>query len=361
MTSTSLEVSAVSAADVEFGVRLGGTLPPSEYARFAEHLEVHGFHAATVSGDLMMQPPALPLATMAAASGRLRLGVGCYTPWTLHPVEIARQLAYLDHLSDGRIFMGVARGARMTQLRIDQSNALSAIEDCVNVVRTLLAQADGGYRGRVYRLAPNAVAQYPIRRAAIPLMIGTWSPVLAAYAGEHADEIQLCCCANADMVAVMREYAIVGSKRAGRPADEPRIVLAAVTVVDDHADVARSRARTEVARSFHEAASLDSTFETDPEVLTRMAPFLLAGDYESAGRLIPDDALARFTFSGNADQIVEQAMGVYAAGAARIEFGAPFGTTPHRGIELLGRRVLPALRAVLGEQLSPVRQVERSR
>jgi 5,10-methylenetetrahydromethanopterin reductase len=32
------------------------------------------------------------------------------------------------------------------------------------------------------------------------------------------------------------------------------------------------------------------------------------------------------------------------AGATRVEFGTPHGLTAARGIELLGRRVLPAVR-----------------
>ena len=35
-------------------------------------------------------------------------------------------------------------------------------------------------------------------------------------------------------------------------------------------------------------------------------------------------------------------------GATRVEFGTPHGLTAARGIELLGRRVLPAVRAASG-------------
>ena len=78
--------------DAQFGVGFGGTLPPGEYPALAVRLEQFGFDVATVFGDLMMQPPAMALASMAPATSRIQLGVGCYTPWTLHPVEIAGRL-----------------------------------------------------------------------------------------------------------------------------------------------------------------------------------------------------------------------------------------------------------------------------
>ncbi len=336
---------------IEFGVGFGGTLPPSSYTELAQQLETDGFHVATVFGDLMMQPPAFPLATMAAATERLRLGVGCYTPWTLHPVEMAGQLAYLDHLSEGRVFMGMVRGAWMGQLRIDQKNALAAVHDCISIVRALLSGSPAGHEGTVFRLAPGTLPEYPVLRSRVPLMIGTWSPRLAAYAGEHADEVQVGGCANPDMVPVVREYVRVGSDAAGRPARDPRIVLTAVTVVDEDRAAARARARTEVALPFHVIAGMDRTFDVDPEVLERMEPLLRQGEIEAAGRLIPDDALTRFSFCGTPDEVVTQAAAIYERGASRIEFDTPFGLTPRRGIELLSEHVLTPLRRELGDRV----------
>lgn len=339
---------------IEFGVGFGGTLPPADYTELAQLLEDRGFHVATVFGDLMMQPPAFPLATMARATSSLRLGVGCYTPWTLHPVEMAGQLAYLDHLSGGRIFMGIVRGAWMGQLRIEQKNALDAVYDSVAIVRCLLRGSGEGHQGKVFQLAPGMRPEYPVLRPEIPLMVGTWSPKLSAYAGKHADEIQVGGCANAAMVPVIRGLIAKGAEPAGRPDGEPRIVLTAVTVVDEDGAAARAAARTMVALPFHVIAKMDTTFEVDDEVLDRMAPLLRAGQYEEAGRLIPDDTLTKFSFCGTPAEVTEQAMSIYAAGATRIEFDSPFGLTPRSGIELLADKVLPALREAFSDRLLPI-------
>ena len=184
-------------------------------------------------------------------------------------------------------------------------------------------------------------------------MVGTWSPRLAAYAGEHADEVQVGGCANAAMVPIIRERVGVGAERAGRDPRDPRIVLTAVTVVDEDRAAARAQARTEVALPFHVIAGLDATVDVDPEVLERMEPLLRTGQVEAAGRLIPDDDLAHFSFCGTPEEVAAQAAAIYEAGAARIEFDTPFGLTPSRGIDLLASRVLEPLRRDLGDRVLP--------
>ncbi|WP_223304713.1 MULTISPECIES: LLM class flavin-dependent oxidoreductase [unclassified Rhodococcus (in: high G+C Gram-positive bacteria)] len=336
----------MSTQRTEFGVGFGGTLPPESYAALARQLETHGFHVATAFGDLMMQPPAMVLAGMAQATERLRLGVGCFTPWTLHPVEIAGQMAYLDALSDGRAFLGLVRGAWMDQLGIDTSRALAAVADTLAVVNAVLRGDGNGYQGTTYSIAPGTTPYYPVLRPTLPLMIGTWSPKLAEFAGRHADEIQIGGCANAEMLPLIRQWASAGEESAGRAAGSVALVSTAVTVVDEDGDIARARARTEAALPMHAVAALDRTVDVDPELLSRMGALLRRHDFEGAGKLIPDELLHRFTFCGTPIEVAEHAAAVYDAGARRVEFDSPFGVTPERGVNLLGTEVLPVLRTL---------------
>lgn len=330
---------------IQFGVGFGGTLAPNEYPVLAARLEEFGFDVATVFGDLMMQPPAMVLATMAEATNRIQLGVGCFTPWTLHPVEIAGQLAYLDQLSGGRAFMGIVRGAWLDQLEIDTRRSLAAVKDTVTIVRRLLAGSEEGHSGPVYSVAPGTRPFYPVLRPHIPLMVGTWSPRLCEYAGTHADQVQVGGCANAAMVPVVQDLIAVGERAAGRAPGTVDVVLTAVTVVDEDGQAARARARTEVALPFQVIAGLDRTLDVDPDLLARMDLLLRTHRYEEAGRLIPDDLLDKFTFAGTPDEVAEHAAAVYDSGARRIEFDSPFGLSASSGVDLLGTRVLPALRS----------------
>ena len=80
-----------------------------------------------------------------------------------------------------------------------------------------------------------------------------------------------------------------------------------------------------------------------PDLLADVTRHVDAGEHERAGRLIPDDVLELFAFSGTPDQVAAQAQALIDAGASRIEFGTPHGLTGRAGVDLLGRSVLPRL------------------
>ncbi|WP_206487843.1 LLM class flavin-dependent oxidoreductase [Rhodococcus sp. KRD162] len=326
----------------EIGVGVAGSFAPRDYAPLAERLEVAGFDAVTVFGDLMYQPPALVLHSMAYSTSRMRLGIAAYTPWTQHPVEIAGQVALLDAASGGRAFYGLVRGAWMEQLKIDQSRALAAIVDTASIVTALLAGDARGYEGKVYSLAAGTTVMYPVLRTEVPLLIGSWSPRLAAIAGRIADELQAGGSANPAMVERLSSMA-----EASGSARTPGICLNAIAVVDEDGIAARAAARTAAAPYFDVVAAHDPTVDLDPDLMARIGVLCRNGDHREAGMLIPDDVLDKFAFAGTPQQVAEQAASIIRAGARRVEFDTPFGLTTGSGIGLLCEQVLPTVRAIL--------------
>jgi 5,10-methylenetetrahydromethanopterin reductase len=328
-------------SDYEVGLGLAGSLDPRAYGAIAAAAEEAGFDAITVFGDLMFQPPALVLHSMVGTTDRIRLGVAAYNPWLLHPVEIAGQVGYLDLASNGRAFYGMARGAWLDQLRIDQTRSLDAIKDCVEIVRRLLAGDDAGYIGKVHCLEAGTALMYEPLRRTVPLLIGTWSPQLARYAGRVADEIQAGGSSNPAIVGRIRELALAGGGR-------PRVCLNAVTVVDDDRDLALAAAREAAALYFEVIARFDPTIDVDPDLLAQIRAALSRGDHRAAGALIPADVLRKFAFAGTPDDVAQQAAEIIDAGAFRVEFDTPFGLDNATGLDLLCREVLPRVRSLLG-------------
>jgi 5,10-methylenetetrahydromethanopterin reductase len=283
---------------------------------------------------------------MAQATTRIRLGPASLNPYTLHPVEITGQIALLDALSGGRAYLGLSRGAWLDSLGIAQTKPVTTMREAVAVVRHLLAKERAPFAGAVFPLSAHNVLHYDVPRADLLLMIGTWGPRLAALAGEVADEVKIGGCVNPAMVAVMRARIAVGARRAGRDANAVGIVLGAVTVVDEDGAAARQRAKEEVALYLPTVASLDPTLSVEPELLARMEAAVRRGDRQAAAALISDDLLRPFAFAGTPREVIAHAEAIFAAGASRIEFGTPHGMTAARGIQLLGERVLPALRSL---------------
>ncbi|MDQ2966946.1 MAG: LLM class flavin-dependent oxidoreductase, partial [Actinomycetota bacterium] len=283
--------------------------------------------------------PALPaLLEIAAATMRVRIGPSCLNPFTVHPVEIAGQIAALDAASNGRAFLGLARGSWLEPLGLDQSDPVTAIRETWEIVRRLHAGDVSGFTGRRFSLPQGQRLRFPVLRDQVPLLVGTWAPRLSAFAGEEAQELKVGGSANPDVVPVIRE-------RIGNP--DVRIVLGAVTVVDEDGGRARRIARREVAMYLAVVAELDPTVSLDPELVGRIRALVAAGDDESAGALISDDVLDRFAFAGSPEQIAAHVEAVFDAGAGRVDFGTPHGVPERRGVELLCAEVLPRLRSAV--------------
>jgi len=309
---------------------------PQEYVELARVAERAGFDTVSVYHDLFFQPAIHPLLLMARATERVRLGPAALNPYTLHPVEIAGQIAALDAASDGRAYLGLVRGTWLDELGIETAPPFRRIREAVEVVRRLLAGDRGGFAGEEFTLAPGAGLRYQPRRRQVPLLIGTWAPRLAAYAGTVADEVKVGGSANPDFVPIMRER--IGSDRVG-------IVAGAVCVVDEDGQAARGRARAEAALYFGTVAGLDPTIDVPDTLLAEVERLVRAGDAAAAGALIPDHVLDRLAFSGTPEHVVRQVEALFDAGAARVELGTPHGLTDRGGVELLATRVAPAFRA----------------
>ncbi|MFI7673656.1 LLM class flavin-dependent oxidoreductase [Actinophytocola sp. NPDC049390] len=304
----------------------------ADYAALAVAAESFGFDGVSVFNDLGYQPSLFPLIVMATHTSRVRLGAACLNPYLTHPVEIAGQVAALDAVSRGRAYLGLARGSWLDGVGVAADRPLRTLREAVDVVAAVLRGE--AYEGEVFRVPPG-LARYPVHRERVDVLLGTWGPRGARVAAGCADEVKLGGCANPDMVALMRSW--LGDADVG-------VVAGAVTVVDEDRTVARARARAEVAMYVDVVVALDRTVTVDPELAARLGALVAAGAHDEAGRLIPDDLLDRFCFAGTPDDVADHAHALFEAGASRVEFGTPHGTTDRHGVDLLGRAVLPRLR-----------------
>ncbi|HUA29373.1 MAG TPA: LLM class flavin-dependent oxidoreductase [Streptosporangiaceae bacterium] len=333
-----------SAVFPELSIALQSDEDLATYEGLAPLVEELGFGTISVYADLTYPSPLLPLITIARATRGIRLGPACLNPYLLHPVEIANQLHALDSASGGRAYLGLARGAWLDAVGVAQERPVRRLREAVGVVRYLFSGRDDGYEGSIFSVRAGTRLAYRPVREEVDLLLGAWGPLGVALAGEVAAEVKIGGTASPALVPAARESLARGAARAGRPARATGLVCGAVTVVDEDGAAARRLARAEVATYLPVVAGLDPEGAgVDAAGLAEMQKLVLAGDHDGAGRLVPDAALDRFAFSGTPEHVTAQACALLEAGASRVEFGTPHGLTARRGIELLGRRVLPAV------------------
>ena len=328
----------------EVGLGLRGDLPHTAYRELGVAAEGAGFDVLSVFGDLGFQPPLPALLLAAQETRRIRLGPACLNPYTTHPVEIAGQIAMLDHVSGGRAFLGLARGAWLDEVGVTARHPLTALRDAHAIVSRLLAGDDGGYEGAMFSLEPGLRLRYPVLRRTVPLLIGSWGERLTGLAGEIADELKVGGTASPTVVAVARGRLDRAAIEVGRASGSTGVVMGAVTVVDKDGKLARQAARAAVAMYIAVVGGLDPTSPIDPELLLRLQGLVAEGDEAAAGRLLSEGLLLRHAFAGTPAEVARQTEELYAAGAKRVDFGQPLGIDGvERGFGLLARGVLPRL------------------
>ena len=153
-------------ADVarELGIGLRTDQEPATYEAIARRAEDAGIDVISVFHDLLYQPAIGPLLLMARVTERIRLGPAALNPFTLHPYEIAGQVAMLDSVSgDARTSASRrARGSTGSESRRNGRCQRSArrSRSCVRCSPVTTAGVDG----ERFTLAPGTTLAYPRAR-----------------------------------------------------------------------------------------------------------------------------------------------------------------------------------------------------
>ena len=324
--------------------------PLNAYGPLAAGVEAAGFDGITVYNDMLYQPAWYPLMEIARATSRARIGPAAVNPFTCHPINIASQIALLDEVAEGRTYLGLARGGWLDYVGIAPERPITALREAFGGVRHLLSRSKEPYEGAVFPIAGGDALRWHIERADMPMLLGTWGEKTIAACIDHISEIKIGGSANPDVIPHFRRYIEQGlAKRTNaglaKSVDDIGIAIGAVTVVDKDGEAARALARREVALYLPIVAKLDPSLELEPELLARIQPLADQYDFEGVGALISDELLEKFAFAGTPEDVANQALRLFEAGAERVEFGTPHGLTAETGLLLLGERVLPAIRA----------------
>jgi 5,10-methylenetetrahydromethanopterin reductase len=134
----------------QVGLGLQSDKSGAEYAELAQLAEECGFDVLSVFGDLLFQPPVYALLEMARATSRIRLGAACWNPYTMHPYEIAGQVAALDDASGGRAYLGLARGTWLEAIGLPQPRPVDHLREAVQVIDALLGDTGAAVDGKFF-------------------------------------------------------------------------------------------------------------------------------------------------------------------------------------------------------------------
>ena len=123
------------------------------------HMSEH--HATPLS---LTPSPSVFLAAVAQRTSRLRLGPLVYVLPAHHPLRLAEEICMLDQLSNGRLDVGVGRGASPHELEhfgIDPEQAPAIYVEAYNVIKQALTQSEINFKGKHFNFENVPIEMKP--------------------------------------------------------------------------------------------------------------------------------------------------------------------------------------------------------
>ncbi|MBO0682406.1 MAG: LLM class flavin-dependent oxidoreductase [Candidatus Dormibacteraeota bacterium] len=140
----------------------------------AERLGFRGYHLAEhhlTSLDLAPSPNVF-LAALAQGTTRLRIGSMVHILPLYHPARLVQEVCMLDHLSGGRLDLGIGRGARATEhdwFGIPPSESGRRQEEILKIVVSALSTGNLRYQGEFYQIGDAPLDLLPLQQPHPPL------------------------------------------------------------------------------------------------------------------------------------------------------------------------------------------------
>lgn len=275
-----------------FGIQASKAASRTEWREMAKKAEAHGYDVLTMPDHFDDQLAPVPaLMTVADATTTLRIGALVWDNDYKHPLVLAKELATMDVLSDGRLEIGIGAG----WMRSDYDTAgmqydspgvrIDRFIEGVAVIRGHMGAEPFSYSGKHYTITNLNGLPKPVQQPCPPILVGGGGKRVLTYAAREVDIIGINGTLTAGVVgpeaiasmtaeAVDEKVAIVAQAGAHRLNDIEMNVRAFFVNVTDN----RSEAVTGMASLIRV-----------PEEMIENTPFALIGSPQS----IIEDLLAR--------------------------------------------------------------------
>lgn len=276
------------------------------------------------------------IGAMAQATERVEIATGVTTPlFRYHPAVVAQAAATLDRLSDGRFHLGVGTGENLNEgpLRYEfprYAERAARMREALEIMRRLLDGEKLTYDGRYYKTDRARLYSPPI--GDVPIWLAAGGPKSATLAAQMADGVITSVKDPDDTKERVIGPAAEAAQKAGRPA--PRVLATRWSIYAHDDDEAWEA--LEAWRGLRAPGRLEAV---DPLELRRRADDMPR-----------HEVLDRYSRVTSADDYIETYLPLVTDIEADVVTIQTTSLKQEATIEMLGRDVLPELRAAAGDR-----------
>jgi len=180
------------------------------------------------NGWELIASPEVFIAATAERTQNIRLGTGVVSLPYHHPLHVADRMILLDHLTRGRVMLGVGPGQLPSDahfLGIEPSRQREMMDESLGVIiRLMTSDEPVTYKSDWFELREAQLQLKPYQRPTMPMAVAsTVSPAGMTVAGKHgAGVLSVASFSEAGMAALPTQWSIseTAAREAGRPAPD---------------------------------------------------------------------------------------------------------------------------------------------
>jgi 5,10-methylenetetrahydromethanopterin reductase len=330
-------------SDRRTGLLFVGAPSVPEIVELAKRCEARGFDSVWMAETRMTRDAFVPMAAMAAATERIKVGSGIVNVYTRGPVVVAISFIGLEELAPGRILMGLGTGSPLVLAPqgVSFEKPLTRLREYCEVVPRLIRGEEVTYEGEAVRLDGARVEDLLSQRGGIggprtklPLWLGVTGPRALEYAGEVADGVMLNTCLPTDYVRDAVERIGCGALRAGRSLDEIEIAMANATAPAASSKEGKRIAARFIALYLSLFPNIARATGLDEGLTATIRQSFEEGGLEAASELVEDDVVDRLTVAGTVDECRAR-LDEYRGAGVQLPILAPLEATMDLAVETL--------------------------
>ncbi|MEK7334699.1 MAG: LLM class flavin-dependent oxidoreductase [Candidatus Binatota bacterium] len=165
-----------------------------EIRRYIERAEALGFHSLWVQEQAGLRAAAgalegvSMLSYAAALTRRIRLGSAVFLINLRNPIQLAKSLASLDQLSQGRLIVGVGLGG-VTRLYeaygLSPEHRVSRFVEALTLMKKLWTEENFTFEGKFWQIEKASLLPRPFQKPHPPVWFGANSPAALKRAVKH--------------------------------------------------------------------------------------------------------------------------------------------------------------------------------
>jgi alkanesulfonate monooxygenase SsuD/methylene tetrahydromethanopterin reductase-like flavin-dependent oxidoreductase (luciferase family) len=160
----------------------------------ADRLGFYSYQVAEHHGTpLGLAPsPSVYLSAVAQRTERIRFGPMVYVAPLYHPMRLVEEICMLDHLSRGRLLLGLGRGAVWPEHELyglDPASSAERYTEARDLVLAALGAEEVSFEGKYFQVPRFPMVLRPYQKPRPPLWYGIGNPESAPWAAAAAANI----------------------------------------------------------------------------------------------------------------------------------------------------------------------------